>query len=977
MKMNYWKIRPGLTLFFVLMAMVALQAQSSITGVVTSSDDGGLLPGVNIIIKGTTGGTTTNIDGEFSIKANPEDILVFSYIGYLSEEIQVGSQNVIDVSLILDIQSLNEVVIVGYGTQKKSDVTGSVASIDKDVLESRPRASLENLLQGTMAGLTINQDASNAEGSSNSMLIRGSNSISASNEPLIILDGVPYAGNLSELNPRDIGSIEVLKDASSAAIYGARGSNGVILITTVKGKEGELKVNYDGFYSWNKVINIPDMMDGKTFYETKVERGLATTAIEDEGYDSGRNTDWIDLATQTGSNQQHNLSFSGGTAKTNYFISMAYVDNKGIAVGDKFNRYTFRLNLGHKLGNWITFNTNTQYGYYDRSGNNASFSRAFTMNPLGIPYNEDGSIRLETWEDGVYAENPLTPLLNSNNNITRRFTTNNSLLFEIPGVEGLSYKLNTGYDYRSSLNQTYRGRNTLTGARVNGSLSVDNGHDEDWLVENIINYKRDFGVHSLFFTGLYSAQSEWAEDHDIDAQGFPNDVMTYYQASKASLVEPSSSYSLRTHISQMLRVNYGFDSRYLLTLTARRDGFSAFGEDSKFGIFPSVALGWNIANEQFLANSEQLGALKLRVSYGKNGNEAVSAYSTLPRLSSIDYVDGDDNTLFGFYPSRLGDPSLGWETTTSFNAGLDFGYFGNRLTGSIDAYWSNTTDLLLERAISSVNGTTYITQNIGETKNNGIELQLSSINIDNNDFKWTTNLNVSHYNSKIVHVGLTDDNGNYIDDVGNKWFIGEPVVVNYGYVFDGIYQEDEEGTPRGDVSAGDIRYFDTTGDSLISADDRQVIGRRIPDVVLGLTNTFSYKNWRFSFFLYGVTGITKANDLLGTNDLDMRQNRYNVEFWTEENGSNEYPRNDKSSIVNEFSMPFYRNADFLRLQDISLGYSLPQSVLDKMRLQNFEVYGNITNLATWTSWEGLDPQFENQDAVPQQATYLLGVKLGF
>lgn len=976
MKKLYYLFKMSLLLSALFLSLKT-HAQSRVTGTVTSSEDDSGLPGVNVLIKGTTTGTTTDIDGRYSLEVPPESILVFSSVGFISEEIAIGNRSVIDLRMIPDITSLDEIIVVGYGTQKKSDITGAVASIDKEVLESRPRANLEQLLQGTMAGLTVAQDASNAEGSSNSMLVRGQNSISASNSPLIILDGVPYSGNLSEINPRDIGSVEVLKDASSSAIYGARGANGVILITTIKGKEGKLRVNYDGFYTWNKVVNVPELMDGKTFYETKTERGLTTTAIEDEGYDSGRNTDWVDLATQTGHSQQHNISFAGGTENTNYYISMAYVNNEGIAIGDKFKRYTFRINLGQKLAKWITFNTNTQFGYYDRSGNDADFARAFTMNPLGIPFNEDGSIRLETWEDGVYAENPLTPLLNDNSDITRRFTSNNSLLFEIPGVKGLSYKLNTGYDYRSRLNETYRGRNTLAGIRVNGDLAIDNEYDEDWLLENIVSYERGFGKHSLFLTGLYSAQSETSENHNIDAQGFPNDVMTYYQANKANLVEPDASYSLRTHTSLMFRANYGFDGRYLLTLTARRDGYSAFGADTKYGTFPSVALGWNIANEQFLSGSDNLGTLKLRASYGKNGNEAVAAYSTLPRLSSADYVDGDDNTLFGFYPSRLGDPSLGWETTTSFNVGLDFGLFNNRLTGSLDAYWSNTTDLLLDKSISSVNGTTSITQNIGETANNGIELQFSSINIHKNNFKWTTDFNISHYDSRIVNVGLTDANGEYIDDIGNRWFIGEPVNVNYGYVFDGIYQQDEEGTPRGDVFAGDIRYYDTTGDSIISADDKQIIGRRIPDFVVGMTNTLQYKNWRFSFFLYGVTGITKANDLLNTNDEDLRRNRLNVEFWTPENKSNEYPRNDKGAVVNEFSMPFYREADFLRLQDISLGYSLPKNALDKMKLQNLEIYANITNLATWTSWVGLDPQFDDQQAVPQQTSYLMGLKIGF
>ncbi len=967
----------GLIILLLCWGIVSFAQNRTINGKVTELT-GGTLPGVTVSAKGTTTGTITDVNGYYSLTLSANvKTLVFSFVGMKTTEVQVGASSSINITLSPDMVSVDEVVVVGYGTQKKSDITGSVVSLKNEVLESKPQINLEQMLQGTMAGMTVTVDGSSAEKSSNTMLIRGINSITASNSPLIILDGIPFSGNLSELNPKDIESIEVLKDASSAAIYGSRGSNGVILITSKKGKAGEMRVNYVGSFSIDQVVNVPDLMDGKTFYETKTARGLTTTAIEDEGYQSGRSTDWVDLATQTGSSQQHNLSFMGGSEKTKYFISMAYVNSEGIAIGDNFKRYTFRINLDHKILPWITFSTNTQYGYYDRSGNSANFSTAFTMNPLGIPYNDDGSIRMETWEDGVYAANPLLNLLNENSNITRRFSTNNNLLFDFPFVKGLTYNFNTGYDFRSSLNQTYRGRNTLTGKKVKGSLDSDNGYQENWIIENILTYKKEFDRHSLFLTGLYSAQSEWAENHNIHAEGFPNDVMTYYQANKANLIEPSDSYRKVTHLSQMLRANYGFDSRYLLTLTVRRDGYSAFGEDSKFGLFPSAAVGWNITKERFMKDVKEINVLKLRLSYGVNGNEAVSSYSTLPSLSSYDFVDGSDGTLFGFYPSRLGDPSLGWETTTSFNTGVDFGLFNNRLKGLVDVYWSRTTDLLLSKSISNVNGTGSIIQNIGETANNGFEIQLSSVNIHKSKFKWTTDFNISHYNSKIVNVGLTDEEGNYIDDVDSRWFIGEPVVVNYDYVFDGIYQENMKATPQGDVVAGDIKYLNANAsDNVITPDDKQIIGRRIPDFVAGMTNTFQYKNWTFSFFLNSVMGITKANDLLYTNDNDMRLNRYNVTFWTAENQSNVYPRNDRHASINKFSMPFYRNSDFLRLQDISLSYRVPDQVAKKLKLKNVEVFTNIKNLATWTNWVGLDPEFSDQAAVPQTSTYLFGVKIG-
>jgi len=381
--------------------VTAKQEIITVTGQIT--DDAGIpLPGVNVIIKGTTTGAITNSEGLFTIEVdNPNTVLVFSYIGYLTQEITVGDQSEINISLQVDEIGLEEVIVVGYGTQKKSDITGSVVSVNNEVLESNTRVSVEQMLQGVAAGLHVTVNSSSAEGSSNTMLIRGNNSITASNSPLIIFDGIPFSGNLSEINPNDIESIEVLKDASAAAIYGSRGSNGVILVTSKQGTIGKMAINYKGSYAFHQVINVPDMMDGATFYEAKTERGLGTQPTEDEGYESGRSTDWVDLATQTGKTQQHDLSLRGGSERTKLFLSISYINAKGIAINDEFKRYTFRVNLDQKLLSWITFRTNTQYGYYNRSGIEADFERAFFKNPLGIPYNEDGSIRLRVWIESM------------------------------------------------------------------------------------------------------------------------------------------------------------------------------------------------------------------------------------------------------------------------------------------------------------------------------------------------------------------------------------------------------------------------------------------------------------------------------------------------------------------------------------------------------------------------------------------------
>ncbi len=868
--------------------------------------------------------------------------------------------------------------------KKKSDVTGSVVSFSTDKIEDRPQINILQALQGSMAGFRVSVEGSTAEGATANMMIRGQNSITASNNPLIILDGAPFSGRMSELNPNDIQSVEVLKDASSAAIYGARGANGVILITTKLGKKGTMQLTYDGFYSFDKVGYIPDMMDGETFAMRKLEYGETYTSLEEQSISQGRSTNWVDVATQTGEKQQHNISIRGGNDKTKYFVSALYNDAKGVAINDIFKRITVRFNLEQQLSSWIKFGTNTLLGRYDRSGYRANFSSAFSMNPLGVPYNEDGSIALLAWEDPFFAENPLNPLNAKSEEITRRVNTNNYLQFDFPFLKGLSYKLNTGYEYRSLLSQRYDGIDTYTGSLNNGVLNTNNEYEENWLIENIISYNKTFGKHKFFITGLYSAQQEQDKFNLIYGTNFPSDVMSYYQPNKASSLESYAGYTQTNHISQMLRVNYNYDSRYLFTATVRRDGYSAFGENKKFGVFPSLAFGWNIMNEKFTENLEfmrKVDALKLRLSYGINGNEAISAYSTLPSLASKDYLTADLKPAFGFYPNKLGNPSLGWESTESVNTGLDFTLFGNRIRGLLDMYWSNTSELLLDKTISSVNGIDNIRENIGQTKNHGFEFQVASVNVDNNDFMWTTDFNISFYKTEIVNIGLTNDDGEYIDDVASEWFIGQPVSVNYDYIYDGVWQLDDDiaNGVQPNAQAGDIKYKDVNGDGEIGPEDKQVIGSRNPDFIAGLTNSFKYKNFKFSFFLNSVYGVTMPNRLFVTNVNSYRQNSYNKNFWSADNPTNEYPQNTDRN-VNPMSMNFYEDASFLRLQDVTFSYSLSENICDKLIVNKAEFYVNLKNMATWTKWNGLDPEFSawsRQHAAPQVKSVLLGLRIDF
>ncbi len=973
-------------LFFTISLMFCISANAQTKGTVIDGEKNEPFYGVDVLKKGTHVSTITGEDGSFSIDAADGDTLLFSFIGYKTVERVIVELTDFTVTMYPDQNLLEEIVVVGYGVQKKSDVTGAIASVNNKTLEERPHANVIQVLQGAVAGLNISMTGSNAEGSSTSTVVRGGNSITASNKPLIILDGIPFNGAWSEINPNDVESIEVLKDASSSAIYGARGANGVILIQTKKGKGDKLILSYDGFASVSNAVNIPKMMDGETFYRRKAEAGGDFTFTENEMHEEGKYTDWLDLALRRGFKHQHNISVRGSGKTSKYYISGNFSDNKGISVNDNFRRVTFRVNFEQQIAPWFKLGTNTQYGYYDRSGNEANFDKSFLMNPLSEPYKDNGELRLQTWEDNNYAKNPLSRLNEKNNDVADRITTNNYI--DITFIKGLSYKLNTGYTYDARLYQNYQGRDTYEGSKTNGILAVDNTYNRDWIIENILSFNRMFGKHGIFLTALYSAQGEKMEMNRIDARDFPNDVMSYYQPDKASSLKATTGQITKNHVSQMFRANYVYDSRYLFTATVRRDGYSAFGADKKYGIFPSVALGWNILNESFMENTafnRVFNTLKIRVSWGKNGNEAISAYSTLPNLLSRDYLTDDHVPAFGFYPSKLSSPALGWETTSSFNVGLDFSVLEDRIRGSVEYYLTNTRDLLLNRTIPSVNGTSLILENVGKTKGNGIEFQISSVNISRKNFTWSTNFNIVHNSTSLADVGLYDQTGKPIDDIASGWYIGYPVSVNYDYIFDGIYQVSDvvSGKPLPFNSRpGFIRYRDLDGNGEIKPqEDQDIIGSRQPEFTFGLNNVFTAGNFSVALFINGSYGVTVPNYLKSVHTLSYRENQLDKEFWSEDNPINTYPKNVLDGSVNPARMYFYERADFLRIKDLNIAYRFPERILKKIKLSRLEMYVNIGNLYTFTNWSGLDPEFissgSRQRAIPQTREFIFGLRFDF
>ncbi len=979
-----------LLLSLILFAFPGYAQNLAVTGNVTG-DDGLPLPGATVIIKGTTQGSVTGSDGNFSISNVPSDgILVFSFVGMKPQEINVAGKTNINVVLEAETIGVDEVVVVGYGTQKKSDITGTVASLNQERLEKVPNLTIAQAIQGAIPGVMMS--TSSAGSSPNEVImIRGRNSIEAGNDPLIVVDGVPYGGQLRDINPNDVKSIEVLKDASAAAIYGSRGANGVILVTTKLGKKGKATISYDGYYGVQSFVKVPNTMSGPEFYEFKNTREPGSiTASEQAVYDAGKWVDWYDLALRNGYSTQHNISVSGGSDNTSYYFSGGLTDVQGLAIGDEYQRVSMRFNLDSKISNWLTIGTRTQLTYDDRSGLNViwdggtGYDGVFWMNPLTTPYDENGNLTINPWPEETQIGNPLQRLLADNVDKSYQVVTNNHAIVDFPFLKGLQYRINSGVRIRFTDSGTFWGRNTLRGLSSRGDSDTNRSMAESYTLENILNYTREFGKHSLFFTGVYSFENYKNTSNSLSASGYPNDFLTWYSAGQAEVIVPDYGYSSSSLISQMLRLNYSFNSRYLLTLTVRRDGFSGFGEETKWGTFPSAALGWNIANEEFfddlLANEDLISVLKLRASYGLNGNQAIGPYSTIARMAEENFVDGS-STMPGYRPSTLGMDNLGWESSKTMNIGLDYGILSGRISGDLNYYITNTFDLLLDRTISPIHGIREITQNIGETKNVGFEVSVISRNIVKNDFSWTTSANFSTNKNEIVSLyGELDEEGNEIDDIGSGWFIGQPIRVNYNYIWDGIWQlGEEEQAAVYNKYPGGSKLVDINEDGVINPnDDRIIQGQRDPKIIWGMNNTLTYKDFSFSFFMHGIHGITASNALESDNVFGrVLRNTTKKNWWTPDNPTNEWIINDDQGGSNGgINTSKYYSKDFVRIKDITLSYDF-KNLLKSVGFSKLQVYATGRNLITFSNWPGLDPELDAQLALPLQKEYVFGINLSF
>jgi TonB-linked SusC/RagA family outer membrane protein len=962
--------------FIALILPVSVFAQNTvITGKVTDPE-GNPVQSVSVNVKGSSAGTTTKADGSFSLSFTKtgSDVLVFSSVGFTDKEITIGNNTEINAQLERNEQSLNNVVVVGYGTQKRKDVTGSVVTLDRKRLDNIPNSNVMQALEGAIAGVSINTNGGGAEGNNVSIVVRGKKSINGNQDPLIVLDDIPYRGSISDINPSDVASITILKDASALAIYGAESANGVILITTKKGSSGKPVISYEGFYGTQHYANLPPILMGDDFYNFKVTREPNSVTVSERALYNAKNyTNWLDLTTRTGQKIQHSLGVRGGGSNFKYYASVSFLNTKGVAVNDNFKRLSGRINLEANLTNWLTYGTNTSLGYDDRSGLSPTFSGdngAYLFNPLTSPYDSTGRLTIYPWPEDTHFANPLAPTLALSSDHAYKIFTTNYLLVKIPFVKGLSYRLNTGIEYQGREIKSYYGRNTATGLQAGGSFSQSNSILNDYTIDNIVTYERSFKKHTIGFTGLYSYAENKTTSNSLTASNFPNDVLGFYQANVALLITPGASLQKETTISQMARLNYGYDSRYLLTITARRDGYSGFGENYKFAVFPSAAVAWNITNEKFFSPG-LINNLKLRVSYGSNGNKAISPYQTLAKLSTRNYVDGAI-TAPGYVPTSFANPDLRWETSVQANVGLDFSLWKNRIQGSIDYYDTKTHDLLLNRNVSAVQGITTVTQNIGRTSNHGLELSLTSNNLQSKDFSWTSNITFSLNRNKIL-----DLYGDKRSDTASQWFIGYPVDVRFGYQYAGVWQltDDTAHTPQGAIRPGFAKVKDINGDGVINSYDRTIIGNIQPDFTWGFANTFQYRNFSLYIFAYGVAGRHEVNTLMSDNNVNagVRYTTVVKNWWTRTNPTNDFYANVIGA--NSLSAGTVENSSFIRIRDISLSYDITGKVLQKMGLSKFRFYVETRNPFTITKWTGLDPEFTSQISVPLQREFVVGINV--
>lgn len=961
----------------------------TITGRVTASEDNSGLPGVNVIVKGTSQGTVTDIEGNYILEVPDENaILVFSSVGYLSEEVIVGGKTVIDILMTPNITALDELVVIGYGTAKKQDLTGSIATVNLENTRTIPNANPIQMFRNTVAGVVVTDNG--RPGSDASIQIRGRNSISASNAPLIVLDGVIYTGgSLSDINPGDIESIHILKDASSTAIYGALAANGVIEITTKKGTTQKPSIGLNTFYGVSDFAHIPDYLDAEQYIAVRKDAEKADGGpvpfypIELENMEKGQSIEPWEEIRQSAPTYNAELSVSGKADRVNYFMSGAYITSKSPVAGDNFSRISGRMNLNAIITDWLNIGVNTGYTSKDYSGNRASLVDASYLSPWGSLFYDDG-VPIRKPQNVGLVNNPLfNTIWNDRENISNTLFMNAYTNIEFP-IPGLNYKLNVGYTQRNDHTFIFNNSYDRDEFFNLGSGSKNFSEIQNFTLENIVKYSKVFNNDNEFNATLLYGIYEFDEESSfLSSNNIWNDALGWnaLQIGEGFNINTTARQTQQT--SAMARIGYRYKGKYMIDASIRRDGYSAFGEGRKYGNFPSIGASWVLINEKFMSQNKWIDNLKVRLSWGENGNRGVAPYSSLSNVTGTNYVFGDVGVpSVGQYITTMANPNLGWETTTSTNFGIDFGFLNNRINGSMDVYISHTSDLLLSQTIPNTNGFETFLRNIGETENRGFELNLNTINVVSGDFTWGSNIAFTLNRNKIVRLTGrdVDNDGIEDDDIASGWFIGKPLGSNFDYVFDGIYQEGDDVSELPGSQPGHIRFKDIDGDGTITPNDRQWLHSNQPDFIMGFTNTFSYKGFSLMAVLAIRQGGFSPNSSLnlGTSFYDQA-NILDLPYWTPEN-----PLNDRPALNyrNPLGYGFYQDRSFVRLQDVSLAYTFNSTTLEKLKLGSMQIYVSGKNLFTWTDWVGWDPEHgvggvNPGNAGPLMKTYTIGLNVQF
>jgi TonB-linked SusC/RagA family outer membrane protein len=994
-------------------------ADITIKGAVTD-EKGEKLPGVNVTIKGTTRGSTSNSNGDYLIVVPDEKaILVYSFVGYQVQEVIVGNITNLNIALKIDNKALNEVVVVGYGTVKKNDLTGSVAKVGEANIKATPIVSLDRAMQGRAAGVLVTQNSSRPGGSS-TIRIRGTGSVNAGNEPLYVIDGFP-TGNLNSINPNDIESIEILKDASATAIYGSRGSNGVVMVTTRRGKTGQTSIEYESYYGVQSVRKTIPLLNAQQYAdfvnEARVNGGGkayfdGSSNTQPIPSSLGEGTNWQNEVFQNASIQNHQLSISGGEAKTRYSISGSYYDQKGIILNSYFKRYTLRANLDKEVTNRLKVGLSIQGAFTksnssrtetDGGGNSGVTNAALNFAPTFPILNNAGTYYRDlSTLNGNLVDNPIGLA----NEVTDEFMNTRLLsnfFADFKIMEGLNFRTSWGADLYNTKSNFYVTRLIGLGAGTNGNAAVSAGQFLNWLNENTLTYSKTIHEnHNFSVLAGYTTQGYHNESVGANAINFNDDFATFNNLSAgATLQTPSSGASDWALLSYLARINYGFSNRYLLTFTARRDGSSRFGPNNKYGFFPSGAFAWRLINEKFMERQKLFSDLKLRISYGLTGNQEIGDYRYLSSISVAAYPFGGPNAALkiGGIPNTISNLDLSWEKNAQFDAGIDVGIFNNRIQITADYYVKTTFDLLFNVNVPQTTGFSTSLRNIGQVENKGLEIGINTINIDKGDFKWNTEFNIAFNNNKILTLDgrpeFTAGEGSGHLQVSNTILmkVGEPLGNFYGRKVIGIFQNQSEinASAQKTSKPGDFKYEDLNADGIINDLDRTVIGNGNPKFFGGLNNTFTFKGLDLNLFFQGSFGGEILNfgrfDLYNLNG-NNNQSADVLNRWTASNPSNEIPRATSTGGQRILSSFHIEDGSYLRLKNISLGYSLSKNLLNGLYIRSAKVYISAQNWLTFTNYKGYDPEVSrfgtssisqgmDYGGYPAAKTILVGLNLKF